>query len=448
MSLVRKSPPAWVDFLWPEDPSVLPAWRRKGLGIARLFYALGQDLVSGDLTLKAMGLVYTSLLSLVPLLAVSFSVLKGFGVHNQLEPLLRELLDPMGAQGAEITDLLIGFVDKTQVAVLGSVGLALLIYSVISLISKVELVFNQIWHLKQSRSMIQRLSQYLSVLLVGPVLVFSALGLTASLKSNVVVDWLVGIQPLGQLVELLGSLVPGLLITLAFLFAYLLIPNTRVRLGPALLGALIAAVLWQLAGQVFATFMAGSTKYAAIYSGLAIAILFMIWVYIAWVILLIGVSIAFYRQHPEYTASAEPERILSIREREQLALALLTEIGRAHLDGGPQPDSDDLAKLTERPLIHVRRLLSALTESGLLIETRDDPERYAPARAPHRQALGELLIQIRQLGESSDRPAAGHPNGAIHRVGRRSEAALNQAFGDETLEDLILKAGSDAGGPD
>ena len=123
--------------LWKKDLASMPEWQALSIKLLRIFHAVIRDLSGGLPTLRAMGLVYTTLLSLVPLLAVGFSVLKGFGVHNQIEPLLQSALTPLGEQGEEITAHIIGFVDNIEVGILGAVGIALLFYTVVSLIQKI-----------------------------------------------------------------------------------------------------------------------------------------------------------------------------------------------------------------------------------------------------------------------------------------------------------------------
>ncbi len=154
----------------------MPWWKSIPLKGIRILYVIVRDLVQGQLTLRAMSLVFTTLLSLVPVIAVSFSVLKAFGVHNQVEPLLFGFLEPLGDKGVEVTNQIIGFVDNIKVGVLGAVGIAMLIYTAVSLIQKVEDTFNYTWHVQRSRSFATRFSSYLSVIIIGPVLVFSSLG--------------------------------------------------------------------------------------------------------------------------------------------------------------------------------------------------------------------------------------------------------------------------------
>jgi membrane protein len=142
----------------------------------------------GDvLNLQAMGLTYSTLLSLVPFLAVMFSVLKAFGVQNGLEPVLAQLLQPLGDAASQVTKTIINFVDNIRVGILGAAGVAMLFYTVVTLVAKVEDALNQIWRLPHSRTWGQQVPAYLSVVLLGPVMVFTALTLTASAQSY----WLV-----------------------------------------------------------------------------------------------------------------------------------------------------------------------------------------------------------------------------------------------------------------
>lgn len=422
--------------LWQTDPAGLSPLQRQLTLNARLIYAIGRNLSSGQLSLHAMSLVYTTLLSIVPLLAVSFSVLKGFGVHNQIEPMLLEALAPLGDQSHEIAASLISYVDNTNVGVLGSLGLAFLLYSVLSLVSKIELVFNLTWHVERQRSFTQRMSKYLSVLLIGPVLFFSALGATASVRSTALVQWLLEVEPFGFMLDVGARLLPYVLIVLAFTFAYTFVPNTRVKLRSALIGALLAGLLWQSIGYAFANFMAGSTRYAAIYSGLAIPILFMIWVYIAWLILLIGANIAFYNQFPEFLAARSPDLQLSNRLRERTALCIACEIASRHLRAHPPCGAEQLAEQLRLPTTTVRDLLGILCRSGFIVATADEPSRYVPVQSPAQIPIRILLDRVRHDGEVRSTASTPICDQQVIALDERIEQAIDSALADLSLADV------------
>lgn len=290
----------YYDFVWDSDSKQLPRFQRTLIQALRISQLVIRDLLDGMLTLQAMSLVYTTLLSIVPLLAVSFSVLKGFGVHNQVEPMLLNLMQPLGDKGVEITQRIIEFVENTKAGVLGSLGLALLFYTVVSLIQKIERSFNYTWRVTEQRPFAQRFSDYLSVVLLGPLLIFTALGVTASISGSAVLQQLHQYETIDWFIRFIGRLLPYLLVITAFTIVYIFVPNTRVKFRSALIAAIVSGVLWETMGWIFASFVVSSAKYAAIYSAFATLIIFMIWLYVCWMILLIGASIAFYVQYPEY----------------------------------------------------------------------------------------------------------------------------------------------------
>ncbi|MDP1707555.1 MAG: YhjD/YihY/BrkB family envelope integrity protein [Gammaproteobacteria bacterium] len=423
--------------VWGEALSALTPWRARLVRMLRLFSAVVRDLGEGQLTLRAMSLVYTTLLSLVPLLALSFSVLKAFGVHNQIRPTLLAFLAPLGDKGAEITEQMLGFVSNIQVGVLGAIGLGLLLYTVTALLQKIELTFNYVWRVKHLRPLSQRFSQYLSVLTVGPLLVFSALGITAALMNSGVMQTLLAIEPFGTLIEITARLLPYLLVIAAFAMLYLLMPNTRVRFSAALTGATVAGVLWQSLGWGFAVFISTSTQYTAIYASFAIVIVSMIWLYLNWLIVLIGASIAFYAQYPAQLTTREREAVLSNRVKEKLALLIMTLIGRHFHTQQPAWSQEGLASRLNVPLVPVGTLLTALTRRGLLTETAQVPPCYLPARALETVTLRELLETVRSSGEETQLVTDGLPHEpAVDAVIARIDTAIDDALGKQTLREL------------
>ena len=385
--------------IWSPRRAALSPWNAFTVLTARLAIVLFRDVMTGRLTLWAMSLVYTTLLSMVPLLALSFSVLKAFGVHNRIAPMLQDLLAPLGAQGHEITSRLVEFIDHMNVGVLGTVGLALLVYTVVSLMEKIEESFNSIWHVTQLRSIGERYSRYLTLLLVGPILIFSAVGITAIAFNSAVVQGILAIEPLGSLVLGVGKLMPYVLVIGAFTFFYSFIPNARVRFVPALAGGIAGGILWQSAGWAFAVFVASSTRYAAIYSSFAILVLFLIWLYVSWLVLLFGADISFYLQHPECLYATPGEPPLSNRMRERLALAVMSHIASHFVDARAPWTLQQLSERLGMPLHAVGAVLDALEGGGLLIRSHDDPPAYLPARDLAEVSIAELMRAIRTAGE-------------------------------------------------
>ncbi len=439
-------------FVWgvPEQP--LPPWKTRGLRVVRTVLILARDLSHGQLTLRAMSLVYTTLLSIVPLLALSFSVLKAFGVANQIQPMLLTFLEPLGEKGEEITLNIVRFIQNMNVGVLGAVGLALLVYTAISLMQKIEASLNYIWHIPRPRRLSERFSRYLSVLMVGPLLVFSAVGITATVMNIDTVRELLAIDVLGQTVRALSRLVPYLFVISAFTFVYLFIPNARVRFVPALIGGVAGGIAWQSAGWMFAIFVASSNKYSAIYSGLAILILFMIWLYLSWLILLFGASVAFYAQHPEYLYGRGGEPRLSNRMRERLALSAMSLVAGRFLAGERMPSLSDFTGLLGVPTHTLHTVLDALERRELLVQSGDDPPRYLLAQDPSLIPVTLVLDTVRASGEdeffSPARLPAPQP---VDEVIDRMKQAGDSSVGEVTLRELAAppadRSLSDVGAP-
>jgi len=430
-----------VRAVWRTDPATV-GWPGNWLIVAgRYTWALVRDFFSGQLTLRAMGLVYTTLLALVPLLALSFSVLKAFGVHNQIEPLLSTFLAPLGEGGAEISNRIISFVDNIKVGVLGTIGLVLLIYTVVSMIQKIEDAFSYIWHVRRARNFTQAFSVYLSVILIGPVLMFAALGITASVMSHAMVQKILALEPFGTLAFAVGRMMPYALVCGAFTFAYMFIPNTRVRFGAALVGGIFAGIVWQASGWAFAAFVVNSVKYEAIYSGFAIIIIFMIWVYVSWLILLLGAQLAYYVQYP-YTLGPRraPGDAPGIVER--AGLAAMFVLADDYLRGEPAPAGDRLAQATGIDTNPVEDALARLQGAGLVALT--DEGGYLPARD-----LGTIMVKDvwDALHDGPAQPAGGPAlPGPVREIFEGIDRSIATALQGRTLRDLLEREPSQEAG--
>lgn len=404
----------------------------------RIFYGTFYDLKSGLPSLRAMSLVYTTLLSIVPLLAVSFSVLKGFGAHNQLEPALTNLLEPLGEKGIQISHQIISFVDNMKVGVLGSIGLLFLIFTVLSLVKKIESAFNATWNIPVTRNIIQRFSNYLSVILIGPLLLFTSAGLTASFHSSTVVNKLLSIEPFGTILVLLGEFTPYILTAISFTLIYLLIPNTKVQFRSALYGAVVATLLWKMVGSLFTTFIVDSTNYTAIYSSFAILIVFMIWIYVSWLIILTGASISYYHQNPDRISNKSRIMRLSCRLREKLALTIMQLIGHSFHHNKPPWSIQSLAleiKISEQALMII---MPALLSNRLIATTGDENLHYLPGQSLENITVEMILNAARTAEETSQlNPDEIDTPEQIEETITYLEQAISDSTKSRTLKDLV-----------
>ncbi|MFV2004506.1 MAG: YhjD/YihY/BrkB family envelope integrity protein [Gammaproteobacteria bacterium] len=427
-----------TELLWQTNLKQVNKFQAFFIQALRIFYGTVRDLSGGLPSLRAMGLVYTTLLSIVPLLAVSFSVLKGFGAHNQLEPALINILEPLGEKGLQISAQIISFVDNMKVGVLGSLGLIFLIFTVLSLVKKIESAFNYTWRLRITRNIFQRFSNYLSVILIGPLLLFTGAGLTASFNSTAVTNKLLSIEPFGTILLLLGELTPYLLTIITFTLIYILIPNTRVRFSSALYGAVITTILWKAAGALFTAFIVNSTNYTAIYSGFAILIIFMIWIYINWLIVLTGASIVYYHQNPDRIPDKSLVVRLSCRLREKLALTIMQLIASSFHHNEPTWSARTLAKRTNISEAAIMLIVSALQKSELITTTGENNQRYLLAQASENISLDTILDAARSAEETQNlRPDDVDTSEQVNAVMLSIDNTITEATQNKTLKDLI-----------
>jgi len=388
----------------------------------------------GQLTMRAMSLVYTTLLSIVPLLAFSFAILKGLGVFKQLEPYLYDLLSPLGAQGERITQQILTLVDNVRGSVLGGLGLAFFLYTAISMVQKVEESFNYVWYVAKPRSFARRFSEYMIVLLVGPMIMVTAIGMITTIQSNAVVQYLLTNPQLGPVFVFGGKFVPYILISAVFAFLYMFMPNTRVRLSSALVGGVAAGIMWATIGALFAAFVIYSAKRLEIYAGFAVAITALFWLYLNWLVLLIGAQIAFYHQRPAFLRIGRRVPSLSNAMRERVALDIMYMVGRAFREPGQSVTLGDLSDRLHIPSIALHPVISALEDAGLLIAT--ETEQALPGRELSRIRLREILDVVRVSGETgSDRPPIW--TAGIDELGGRLDKAIYDVVGERNLAEVL-----------
>jgi membrane protein len=418
--------------LWIVDPASYGSARRLTVRLLRAVVVVVRAPTERQINLEATALVYRTLLSIVPLLAVAFSVLKGFGAQYRIEPILARLLAPLGAGGAEIATRIVDFVSNLSVSVLGAVGLIGLFYTVVGVIDKVEDALNRIWQVRRSRGLVRKLSDYLSILLVGPVLVFAAFGLLASARSDQLVERVLAMTPLRpEVLAVLWHAAPFVLLMAAFTLLYRFLPYTRVTPTSALAGGVTAAILWELAGLAFATFVATSASYKAIYSSFAVLIVFLLWLQLAWLIVLVGGQVAYVWQHPTSYVALRARSSASLRER--VGLAALAEIARRHLTGEPPLTADALARTVLAPLTIVDELVEDFIARGVLARAVE-PDALVPARPPEQVTVAEVLAIVHEPGREASLEVDVAPS--VVSVLHRRDDAVENALAGLTLASL------------
>jgi len=400
----------------------------------RYLYAVLRDIFSGQITMRAMSLVYTTLLSIVPLLAFSFSVLKGLGIDEKLEAQMYLFLEPLGQRGIEITDKVMALVYNVNGRVLGGLSLAFFLWTAISMVQKIEESLNYVWYVSESRSFARRFTEYMFVLMVGPLAIVIALGMITALQNQEIVQYLLDNRVFGPLFVATSKLTPYFLVSAVFAFLYWFMPNTRVRAIPAILGGLAGGFIWASMVVIFTTFVATASARQAVYASFAIAIVTLIWLYLNWLILLIGAQLAFYVQNPAYLRIGRQEPRLSNAVRERLALNIMLLVGRTFRDPVAKLSVQAVSDALRIPSLALAPVIEDLESRGLL--TTNEEGALLPAREMARIPLREILDVVRSEGETG---SYREPTWERHvdELGTKLDQAAFSAVGDMTLSDLV-----------
>lgn len=431
---IKKRVATLQNWVWRDDAATGPLVLVKQ-GI-QLVWCCVRALHGGDLSLRAMSLVYTTILAIVPVLALSFSLLKAFGVHNQLEPFLLELLAPIGEKSTEITARVLEFVNRMQVGVLGILGVATLLYVAVSMIQKIEDAFNTVWRVSRGRSLGQRFSQYLSVLMLAPLLVVVSSSLSSDLWHHPYAQAVLGHSFIHAVVTYVQGIIPFMLLILAFLCLYMLLPHTRVRVLPAFSGAVVAAVLWEMLGGLFTLFMVQSGNYEAVYSGFAIVLLLLVWIYVAWMVVLIGAQVAFFVQYPyQMQRYRSAVRAYSQAQLELLALRICEQVASHFEQGQKPPTTEKLIHRLRAPLENLQQVLENLRQAEVLRKTNMG---WLPSRPLHKIELKEVLNACRGVSENSSNPTKEKTS--LYGFWAQQQHAAEKALDKKTLADLLPKS--------
>ncbi len=423
--------------LWRFDPRELSAVGRFLLRLGQVGSLVIRDFFKDRCMLQASALTYTTLLSIVPLLALMFAVLKGFGVQDFIEPLVIKHL-VVGSES--VVEQLMTYIDNTNFGRLGAVGLVLLLVTVLTLLINIETSFNHIWGVQKNRSLLRCFTDYLSVVLIGPLLLFAAMSITTSLRSQASVQRLLETAVVGEAVIAGFKLLPFLAMWAAFTFLYTFMTNTRVRFGAALVGGIFGGTLWQLVQWIYVSSQVGVTRYNAIYGTMAALPIFMVWIYVSWLCVLLGLELSHTWQNLGALRREAGMGEVSYASRELVALSLLLLIAEEFYRAGSPPSQEELAENLDLPPRLTQRVLNDLVRLGFLSEVKDENEEvaaYQPGREPETLSLATVVQALREDGEE----CLGAPQKKVLAVVGRLEEAMAKAdrlaLGELTLGALV-----------
>jgi membrane protein len=379
--------------------------RRKAFAINQLkiFLFAVRRFIEDKCDLRASALTFYSLLSIVPVVALAFAVAKGFGVEKMLAEKLTASLEGQ----EEVAERVIGFaqslLENTKGGAIAGVGIVVLFWTVVKLLSNIETSFNDIWGVKTARTFTRKLADFLSVMMICPVLLIVASSVSVLVITQVtaIVERLSFLGYVANLIILFLKILPYALIWLLFTFIYVFMPNTKVQLKSAFWGGIIAGTIYQLVQLAYITFQVGVAKYGAIYGSFAALPLFLAWLQLSWLILLFGVEIAFAHQNVASFEGEADSSIVSHGFKRLTALMVTHLCVKKFVKADRAPTAADIARELNIPIPLVRSLLTELTESRLLSEVcLDHCEQiaYQPACDVDRLTVAAVMERLEQRG--------------------------------------------------
>lgn len=382
---------------------------------------------------RASALSFTTILSFVPLFALAFAVLKGLGVQNTLEPLI---LEKLAGSSGEVVDRIITYINNTKMASVGAIGLAALLATVISLLGGIEEAFNAVWGVEETRSLYRKFSDYLSVILSGPLLLLAAMSITTSLQSQSVVRWLLDRAYVGDVVLFAFRFLPYLSIWLALVCLYKFMPNTRVKMVSALVGGVLAGTTWQLAQWAYINLQIGVAKYNAVYGTLAALPVFMVWVYTSWLIVLFGMEVVVAHQQRKTLLLDSGQREISFATSERTALVILLTIADSFFRGDRPWTVERLANERHIPVRIVRRLLRQLVSLGYLVMS-EESRAYFPARELEHIRIADFMAEVKMLGGSYRVREENVVGSRVREILQQLDESIASTLGGLTARDLV-----------
>jgi membrane protein len=394
--------------------------------------------VSRDMVpLRASALTYYTVLSIVPLLAFALAIMHALGVNQSFVPRLVEVFTRVSPEAGH---WILATVEQVDFAQMGTIGAAVLFITTLLGLASIERTFNQIWGVAHARSFDQRVTDYLAVLVFGPLLLGVALSLTTTLQSQTLVRQLLDHPWFALMYDTGLYWAPVAFLGIAFAFLYWFLPNTRVNPVGALLGGGVAAVLFTLTQHFYVRFNVGVLRSNALYGGLAALPLFLAWVYVSWLVVLLGAEIAAVWENLARLRLARRGVEPGPAAREALGLLIAVRLARAFDEGTPPASAEALSEHLRISVRSACEILEQFERAGVVTRaaTGEREDHFQLGRAADRIRVQQLLDALRGTrGGALPRESAGQLARTLEEMDRCAAAAL----ADLTLEDLAREHG-------
>lgn len=426
--------------IWHYKLNTLPKWKAYPARLLRILIIISQGFTKSQIQQGASSLTYYTLLAIVPIIALLIGIAKGFHLEQTFETwLIREFADQKEVL-ARIFTFANHSLEATNQGVIAGIGILILLWSAIKILTNIEFVMNQVWEVREGRSFARRFSDYLAMILICPIIIFAASGVTVYLTTvlSTIGHGDTIVHTIGRYLIPVFSLIPFLLTCLLFTFLYIFMPNTQVRFGPAIIAGLISGTIYQGLQWVFFGFQIFIAKYNTIYGTFAALPLFLIWLHLSWTILLLGAKVAFAVQNVDAFESVSEDLNLSGRLRLILSLRITHLCIKKFILENPLPTIIEISNQLEIPHPLTGNLVYQLVQAGVLSETKRGSDLevcYQPAKSPEQLTIKRVMDMINEQGEDIFTP----PSRELTKILSSLEAfsnAIEHSDGNIRLKDI------------
>jgi membrane protein len=389
--------------------------------------------------LKASALTYYTLFSIVPVIALAFAIAKGFGYQEDLKQQILGKFDNQQGVILQAFDYADKMLANTHGGLIAGIGVVLLIWSVMKLLSSIENSFNEIWEIKRDRTWVRKVTDYLSIMLVAPIFLILSGTLTVGLKTSIeaVSTSYVSFSPISYI--LLKLLAFGLIWGI-FAFIYIALPNTKVNFKAGAIGALVAAVVFELLQWVYVASQVGVAQYNAIYGSFAALPLFLIWVQYSWYIMLFGSELAFANQNVDHYELENDITNISDRYKRVIALLIANYVVKNFNEGKSALTAIQIAKKLDLPVRLARSIINEFTEVAIFNEVRTGTEKetgYQPGISDSKLTVKYIIDKLDEKGVNELPIEDSKELATVNRLMKEMDEVLNTSKGNTLVKDLV-----------
>ena len=393
-----------IDFMqvgiWQVSPGDVPSWRYLLYSILKKLILTIRFFTTKRVMSEASALTYSTLLAIVPIMAVVFAIARGFGYNKYIEVWFRDAFKSQPQAADTIVEFVNSYLVHTKSGVFLGIGLVFMLYTVLMLVSNIESTFNGIWQVKKQRSIFRTFTDYLAMLLLFPIIIVLTSGLSIFIAT--VADRMPDLLLLGPMMRFLIALLPYILMSAMFIGLYIFMPNTHVRVRSVIVPGILAGVAMQWLQLFYIHSQMWVSSYNAIYGSFAALPLFMLWVQISWTICLFGATLSYANQNLSYYDRDAKTSDISHRYRLLLCALLASRICRRFDKGLPPYTALELRAGTGIPIRIVNDLLYMMIEARILIEIISDEKgeaaRFVPAENVENLSVGVLIDRLESQG--------------------------------------------------